>query len=56
MLCLPEGKETTMPDFDVGIPELQDLLKWVDQPPPQQGRDTPALHFAFSKEWGAPTV
>ena len=36
-----------MPDFDVGIPELQDLLKWVDQPPPQQGRDTPALHFVL---------
>ena len=36
-----------MPDFDVGIPELQDLLKWVDQPPPQQGRDTHALHFVL---------
>jgi hypothetical protein len=32
-----------MPDFDVGNLKLQDLLEWVDQPPPQQGRDTHAL-------------
>jgi hypothetical protein len=34
-----------MPDFDVGVPELNELLEWVDQPPPQQGRDTHALSF-----------
>ena len=34
-----------MLDFSVGDPELQDLLEWVAQPPPSQGRDTHALHF-----------
>jgi len=48
MLCLPEGEEITMPDFDVGNPILQDLLEWVDQPPPQQGRDTHALTAALA--------
>jgi hypothetical protein len=38
-----------MPDFDVGNPELQDLLEWVDQPPPQQGRDTHALSFFLAE-------
>ena len=34
-----------MPDFDVGHVGLQGLLEWVDQPPPQQARDTHALLF-----------
>jgi hypothetical protein len=38
-----------MPDFDVGNAELQELLKWVDQPPPQQGRDTHALRFQLQR-------
>ena len=45
---LPEEKEETyMPDFSVGDPEFQDLLEWVDQPPPTQARDTHALHFVL---------
>src|SRR5215208_5230966 len=36
-----------MPDFSVGVPEFQDLLEWVDQPPPTQARDTHALHFVL---------
>src|SRR5215203_7539990 len=45
---LPEEKEETyMPDFDVGNPEFQDLLEWVDQPSPTQARDTHALHFVL---------
>jgi hypothetical protein len=49
MLRLPENEEeTTMPDFDVGNAELQDLLEWVDpQTPPAQGRDTHALAFSL---------
>jgi hypothetical protein len=27
-----ERKERTMPDFDVGNVELNELLKWVDSP------------------------
>jgi hypothetical protein len=50
MLRLPENEEeTTMPDFDVGNAELQDLLEWLDpQTPPAQGRDTHALTFSLA--------
>src|SRR5918998_4942260 len=45
-----ERKETSMPDFDVGRPELNELLDWVDQPP-AQGRDTHAVSFVLRRDF-----
>jgi hypothetical protein len=38
-----------------GISGLQDLLRWVDQPPPPQGRDTHVIHFILAERTPGPT-
>jgi hypothetical protein len=38
-----------MTNFNVGFPTLQNVIEWVDQPPPLQGRDTHTIYFLLSQ-------